>query len=821
MDADRGSVVDAATDLAGLRVLDFSTGIAGPYCTKLLTDAGADVVKVEPAGGDPLRSWSATGGAVDSDGAALFSFLNAGKRSVSGASTDPGVGALVAEADVVVEAHGLAVDAGERLDVPSLRARHPSLVVVSITPYGTTGPWCDRAATEFTLQAECGSLGLRGVPGRPPHQAGGRIAEWAAGAFAAFAALAAVTGVRRRGKGTHVDLSVLEAANLVFANFSEPMNRLMNGGPEDPDHAFLTPTVETPSIEPSADGWVGFCTNARQQFNDFLVLIDRADLLADDDIGTVAGRGRRFAEWTATVHGWTSSRSTSEIIEQASLLRIPVSDVCSGETVTEHEQLVARRVYGPDATGRFLRPRRPYLVDGAEPPPPRRAPDPPEPVAHPAGAVFAPRPARETIAEPGDPVALPFEGLTVLDVTAWWAGPAATHLLATLGAEVIHVESTERPDGMRMIGGPMAAHYRQWWDASPHFLAANTNKLGITLDLTHPTGIELLEGLLARSDVVVENFTPRVLDNFGLSWEWVKRVNPRAILVRMPAYGLTGPWRDRPGFAQNIEQLSGLAWVTGHLDDQPRVPRGPCDPVAGVHAAIALVVALARRHRSGHGHLVEVPLCDVALNIAAEQVVEFSAYGNRMERQGNRSPGVAPQGLYPCADTGTPTAGWLALSVATDAQWRALRMVMGEPRWATNPSLDTMVGRSLAHDRIDERLAAWTRPRHRAALVGQLQAAGVPAAEVADPARLIQRNPQFRHRTFFERPDHPVVGPMPLPALPFRMDGVDRWLRTAAPTLGRDNEDVLGGMLGLTAEDLGQLTAAAVIGTEFAGARRS
>ena len=797
--------------LSGIRVLEFSHQVAGPYASKLFVDAGAEVIKVEPREGDSLRRWSATGAELGDEDSALFRFLNAGKRSVVGAPTDPSLEALLTEAHLVIEAHGLESDTGPRLDVARLRAEHPSLVVLSITPYGRSGPWTERRATEFTLQAESGSIGMRGLMGHEPFQAGGRISEWAAGTFGAVAALPAVFRARATGKGEHVDLSILETANLIFTNYSESMNRLMNGGPDDPEHAFLAPSVETPSIEATADGYVGFCTNTRQQFSDFLLMIERPELRDDEQLAQFAGRLMRFEEWSEILRSWLPKKTTAEVIEHASLLRIPVAPICNGETVQAHEQLVARGVYRANPETGVVQPRRSYRIDDADPPAPDCAPRLGE---HSESARFSDtRPARSLGAEG----VLPLTGLRILDMTAWWAGPSATHVLAALGAEVIHVESASRPDGMRMVGGMMAGHYPEWWEASVHFLHANSNKRDVTLDLSKQQGLALVERLVGECDALVENYTPRVLESFGLTWERVHALNPRALMLRMPAFGLSGPWRDNTGFAQTMEQLSGMAWVTGHADDQPRIPRGPCDPLAGMHGAFALLVALAQREISGRGHHVESTMVESALNVAAEPVLEWSAYGNLMQREGNRSPLAAPQGLYPCAGGQPGNEAWLALSVATDAQWQALLDVLGKPAWALDPALATRAGRRAAHDAIDVSLCEWTRAHDRGELVQKLRALGIPASEVANPCRLLEGNPQLQARRYFEKPAHPVVGAMPLPSLPFRYASLDHWLRTPAPTLGQHNEAVLGGLLGLSADQLRNLEVAEVIGTRPKG----
>jgi crotonobetainyl-CoA:carnitine CoA-transferase CaiB-like acyl-CoA transferase len=397
-------------------------------------------------------------------------------------------------------------------------------------------------------------------------------------------------------------------------------------------------------------------------------------------------------------------------------------------------------------------------------------------------------------------------------MTAWWAGPSSTGVLAALGADVIHVESAARPDGIRHTGGMARHRFPDWWEAGAFFVAANTNKRGLTLDLRNPRGLALLKRLIAVSDGLIENYTPRVLENFGLDWGAVREVNPRAILVRMPAFGLSGPWREHTGFAQTMEQLTGLAWVTGHPHDQPRIQQGPCDPLAGMHGAWAFLVALAEREATGRGLHVESTMVEAALNAASEQLIEFTAYGRLLERMGNRSPTAAPQGLYPCAGSEPGREQWLALSVETDEQWRGLVRALGDPPWTADPSLASFRGRFAAHDEIDERLRAWAAARDRDAAIAVLHAAGVPAAAVADPRRASE-SPQHRARGFFEEIDRAVIGRHPTPTVPFRYASVARWLRRPAPTLGEHNREILVDLLGVTAEELATLEADGVIGT--------
>lgn len=782
--------------LAGLRVIECAGEIAGPYCGKLLADAGADVIKVEPPDGDPLRR-RGPDGEPDGDGdGVLFRFLNAGKRSVTGTLGDARIQALIDDADVVIESFVPAA-----LDIGALRARAPGLVIVSITPYGRYTSWADRPATEFTVQAEGGSLGCRGDRDREPLQAGGRVTEWLGGALAAVAALGAISGVRRGGAGEHIDHALIETAALTMNCFPE-LHASSYGQPGQPLDV-IGRRVERPSIERTLDGWVGFNTNTRTQLESFLLLIERPDLLADDRVLTAQDRMAMGAEFDAIVRAWTTTKTTAEIVEAASLLRIPVAPVNDGRKVLGHPHFRARGFLARSPDGSFEQPLPPYLIDGERPRPRRAAPALGEhtATAEPRGGAARP---------PAGQVARPLEGLRVLDATSWWAGPFATQLLAAFGADVIHLESAGHPDGARTAANPALD---RWWEQAPIFLATNTNKRDVTLSLDDEQGLGIVRRLIAEVDVVVENFSPRVFEHFGLTWEHVHAINPRVILVRMPAFGTTGPWRDNVGFAQTMEQMSGMAWVTGYADGEPRIPLGPCDPNAGIHAAFATLLAVEQRRQTGLGCEVEAAMVESAVNVMAEQVVSASAYGRSAVRDGNRSPDAAPQGVYQCAGT----EQWLALSVATDEQWQALAGVLGASDWAADPRLAGLAGRRRAHDEIDSTLAAWAAGQDLRAAAERLVAAGVPAAVVVDPRR-ISGHPLLRERGFFEYVGHPVAGTLPIPGLPLGLTSVGRWHHRRAPLFGEHTSEVLTELLGLTPEEVTKLEVSGVTGRKPAGA---
>jgi crotonobetainyl-CoA:carnitine CoA-transferase CaiB-like acyl-CoA transferase len=793
--------------LTGYVVVDLSTGIAGAYCTKLLADGGAQVIKVEPPQGDPLRRWSASGGRIQSgsDGA-LFSFLACSKHSVVADAAADGdvefVFRLLSSADAVVWSRGSAIAEHPSLAPTEIHRAQPHLVVTAITPFGLDGPWHDRAATEFTLQAWSGGIvGLgRGSPDRAPVFVGGQVGEYLAGAYASAATLAFL-----RCGGQLIDLSMLEAQILGLTYYPVTYFQMLGRPWRD------ARKVTVPGIAQAKDGLVDLGCGTAQQWFDLCAMTGHEEWIDEESPLSITEQANGKAD---EIYAWVESHTVDEIRDLATAFRIPNAPVANGATIADLNHFTARGTFVSNPRGGFRQPGYPYRMRPALLRPPQPAPRLGE---HTARYRLSPPQVRRSTPTPDIASRLPFSGLRVLDLTTYWAGPCCTHFLALLGAEVIHVESTRKPDGTRLIAG-IPVTEDQWWEKSPIFSALNTNKKGLTLDLQSERGRELLHRLIAISDVIVENFTPRVLDQIGLDFTAAQAIRPDVIMLRMPGFGLDGPWRDQPAFAYVIEAASGLSWLTGYPDRPPYEPYSIGDPNAGVHAVNALLLALEHRRRTGQGVFVEAAMVDAAVNIAAEQVIEYSAYGALLERAGNRGPTAAPQNLYRTADLDEfgRLDSWVAIAVATDEQWEGLRVALGQPQWAMDPALSTMPGRRARHDLIDECLSAWCQRHTGDEIVGCLWDAGVPVAKVMQPHRQTEL-PQLAFRGFFENVGHPVNVSVAHSTLPMRLSrGPKRFHISPAPLLGEHNDELLA-ELGLTAEEIAALEVEGVIGRAPAG----
>lgn len=409
---------------------------------------------------------------------------------------------------------------------------------------------------------------------------------------------------------------------------------------------------------------------------------------------------------------------------------------------------------------------------------------------------------------------LPFDGLRIVDLGSFWAAPYLTTYLGAYGADVIKVESIQRPDGFRFTG-TLPVLGDDWYDRSLMWQATNLNKRGITLNLRDEDGKKLLRRLCESADVFVENYAARVVEQLGFDYDNLREINPRLIVLRLPGFGLEGPWRDYVGWGNAFEQLTGLAWVTGFPDGQPHTPGGYIDPTVGMHAAVALLAALEYRERTGEGQLVEIAQIEVGASLAAEQIIAWSVAGEECTRVGNLHTRYWPQGVYRCAG---PGEDWVALSVRDDADWAALRRAVGDPPQLAAEELRTVAGRREHHQQIDAFLRTWFAERDGGQAVEALRAAGVPAAKALS-AIDFTRDPQLRDRHFYQEVRHPLSGPRLFPRYPMRYSfesPTEGPHRRPAPRLGEHNEEVLVGELGLSKAEIDDLTSRKVIGTSLA-----
>ncbi|MCV7216711.1 CoA transferase [Mycobacterium crocinum] len=753
--------------LWGIRVLEIGDRIATAYCGKLLRDAGADVVMVEPPDGHPLRRFRPAGIAATDGDSPFFSFLAGGKRSIASATIST---ELLESADVVIL--GATPEQAAAMGLRSDHIAACTTPVVTVSNFGWAGPWAELPATEFTMQAWCGSTGSRGEPERPPIAVGGDLGEFIAGSYAAFFALAAHRG------GHGFDMSVLEAMTTSMQVFSWLRKELML-------LEVVGRSTEVPSVERAKDGYVGISMATGQQWQDFCAMVECPDLADVPELRFQVGRWEQRDLIRARTADWFAAHTVAEIVELAELFRIPMAAIGNGETLAGMDHFVARNSFVDHPAG-FRSPGPPWRMSETPPLPPALPPS--------LGDAAGDRTPGAKHDRPG----LPLDGVKIVDLTAFWAGPAATHLLAMLGADVVKIESVQRPDGMRFAGG-FRADVERWWEYSWVFHGVNSGKRSVTLDLESDDGRDLFGRMVTEADVVIENFTPRVMENFGLGYEALRGFNEQIIEVRMPGFGLDGPWRDRVGFAMTMEQLAGLAWITGYPDGLPTAPRGACDPLAGVHAAFLTLAALEHRRRTGQGQLIEVPMIDVVLNASALQTIERDAAGVLLTRRGNRGHEFAVQNVYACAGDDQ----WVAVSLRHSGDWDALKEVLGQPVWSHDLAYDTEAG-----DVIDAHLAEWMKDQTRDDAVRALLDAGIPAAPVLQPPDVID-NPALQARGFFQTVSHPLCGPLPYPRPPVTGHFVD----SPAPLLGQHNTEIFAQTLGLTDQELSRLESDDVIGS--------
>lgn len=765
-------------------VLEFATGVAGPYCGKLLADLGARVIKFEPRAGDPLRAAPP----VFNGESVFFNYLNANKLGVQAEPGSPEFGRLLHHADIVI--HSLRGAEADEFEARAV-ALAPRAVILSVSPYGRSGEKAGWLATPFTEWATSGFFYFAGDPAREPLSLPGFQAEFHAGLHAGVAALAGLWHARETGEGQRVELSHQEAC--------------LN------DHAWLTTMwthaghvqKRTGSLYARcSDGWVYMFNLAA--YPDLFVLMERFDLLEDESFFMPRNWAARFMEVFGAFGDWCATRTKQEVYHACQELRIAVSPVNTMADVAASEQLAARDWFGTvDAGGRtFVAPGFPYRLTAT--PCATRHPAPklgehtaivlsptyPWPTAPTSESQLAPRisglpprraPLETRNSHPATRNQGPLAGLRLIEMTANWAGPIAGRHFGDLGADVIKVELQTKP-ATRALIYPVDDVWPDFFHRSGYFNKLNRNKRGIALDLAKPRGREVFLELVRNADAVLENNAARVMANLGLDYPVLAEANPGIVMCSMSGYGSSGPERNYSAYGSNIETASGLASLLGY-DDTRFFGTGSfyADPVTGNHGTVAMLAALHARRRTGRGQWIEMALLEAVEPFLSQHFLQYTVTGEVPVPAGSQwGHGWVLQGVYPTAGSDC----WLAVTCRDEADLDRLAAIAGEP--------------------TDGALCEWLKTRNHLSAAGELQRAGIPAAPVMMNWELFTDN-HLNDRGYFVPVRHRVAGTHHFPGHAWRFDKTPASIRMAAPTFGEHNATVFSTVAGLSEAEVAAL----------------
>ncbi|KIZ45232.1 carnitine dehydratase [Rhodopseudomonas palustris] len=793
--------------LSELRVVEIGSGDALGYCGKLFADFGAEVIKIEPPGGDPVRQ---IGPLVDTgDGrheSGTFAWLNTNKRSVTADLDQPAdvarVRALLSSADLLLDARHPTTIAASALSHDELRRAEPGLAITAISWFGEHGPYRDHLTTESVCRSLAGLVKLVGpVAGPPVLSPDGQLGV-VTGLTAFIPTLAGLfagadQGARRfavNGFESLLQVTEFDIALALEAGFTRPrigLNRFGRGFPVGnyaTKDGWLGVTVVTPAQ------WLGFC-----------------EMLGLPELGprysVTADRFVHAQQLIEIIQPALLRKTTSEWFERGIALRLPLAVVPDMAQLLTQQVFRDRGSFAKVAIGSatFEAPVLPQHLTGSPPKPNGRAP---LAGADTADTLPTHRRRAQRAATAGD--TLPLQGLRIIDLTMGWAGPSAVRQLGDLGADAIKVESCQYPDWFRGTDTrgpyfPERTYEKTYW-----FQTMNRNKRGITLDLTTDAGLTLLKRLLAEADAVIDNYAADVLPRLGLDVAAMRAINPRLVVVTMPAFGVSGPWRNVRAYGSTLEQASGLPSITGRDGDPPTMVHAALgDPIGGINAAAALMLGLMHQKTTGEGQHIDLAQVECMLPLLAPALIEQATTGATAPRIGNRHPRFVPHGCFPCLGEDQ----WVTLAVQSDAQWQALCDVMHRPDFAADPALASAEGRRADEDRVEGAVRQWTATVRPDLAMVTLQQAGIAAGVARLPTDL-PGDPHLMAIGHWQPVVRPFMGPHLLPSVSYREgDATTPYaIERLAPTLGQHNAEILGGLLGLDDHSIAKLREDNVIG---------
>jgi len=714
-------------------------------------------------GAEVLRPASLMSATEDALGAAGRLYYESGKTEVP-EPPEFWVSRPQAPADIVIE---------EDLDLETSRAlaaRWPGVIVIRCTPFGSTGPRASWAGSDLVCASRAGMVFVNGHPEAPPLQPYGMQAYHAAGIWGVLAGLLALAGRRRTGHGDWIDLSIQAAA----AGAVEHVTGLRRQGRGIADWQTLSLWVHDESNQPA---------------------------LLDADLDQIDIRRERCGELFDALDRWAADKTASGIEEEGQLRRLTFAEIRPPERLAADPQLAARGFPG-DRVGEIALPGPPVVFSKT-------------PYHSLAAPREAPRwrglPTARGLAKPIEastgsrpPARLPLEGCVVLDFTWVVAGPVATRILADHGATVIKVEHLQSADFGSRRGG----------------LTGNLNrgKQSLALNMELPRGREVAQRLAAQADIVIDNFSARVMQNWGLDYESLCALRPDTIQVRLSGFGLTGPEKDRVSYGPTLQAMAGLAHLMRHPDGPPGGwGYSWSDMVGGLMGAVGALAALESRAETGHGQLVDVGQYGNLVGLLGPGLCDLLA-GRAQPPIGNASQqgAVCPHGIYRARDEDRADGGavdrWVALAILTDHQWAQFAKVVSQDGldWPMATELREIAGRQRAGAALEKYVGDWVALQTAGSVERRLQAAGVPAGLVADGDDLLS-DEQLLARGYFPRIETPEGVVEIFDGIPFLAQRGVGVLRQPGPLRGEQGAEVLAEVLNMKPDEVKRLRAEGVI----------
>jgi crotonobetainyl-CoA:carnitine CoA-transferase CaiB-like acyl-CoA transferase len=860
--------------LAGVRVVELADE-QGEYVGLLLAGLGAEVVKVEPQNGSPTRSIGPfADDRPDPEGSLFFWHYNRGKRSVAldltGEHDRARLIALTDSADVVLDSTPRPFLADAGLSLESLRARSTSLITARLSPFGDDGPWADWKASDLVHLAlggpvmNCGyDPAPDGTYDLPPVAPQMWQSYHIAGEQLAMMIVAALVQRQRTGLGQHLTCAVHEAvAKCTELDLTSWVMRAIPFYRQTCRHA-AAQVSSAPTISYTKDGrWILAQPVGQQKVGPLLEFLSsygmdqplRTDVEAIDPVAVSSsvpkGRyipgsaqqtalsirchealQRLFAKFPFETVPWQEAQDAGVL---GAPLRRPEENL-------HDEHWRVRRTFAEidhpergasytDIVGKWVSNRTSWATG-------RRAPRLDE-----HGSSSADRgmsPSREALPAPQESAAFdkpfPLAGVRIFDFSWFLATAGGTRFLAALGAECIKVEWKSNPDSrlaptaMAPAGGRAARDRAtgpldaispdevgdDYQSMGGQFHIKNPGKLGISLNVRDPRGLEIAKRLIQASDVVAEGFSPGVLERWGLGYDVLHSLNPAIIYAKQSGMGAVGRYGRMRTVGPVAAAFAGVSEMSGF--PEPALPAGwgysYLDWMGAYSFALAIISALYHRNATGEGQWIDASQCEAGLFVAGTTYLDAEVNGRSWRRIGNRSPfkPAAPHGIYRCAGTDA----WLAIACFTEQEWHALCGVAGHHEWSTDAQFETLEKRLANQDALDHSITSWTSQIDRYQAMRRLQEVGVPAGVCQTAEDRYDHDPQLRHLNWMTEVAGTKIGTWPVPEVPVRMSGatvtVAGTINRGAPTYGEDNAYVYGELLGMSDDEIAELAADGVI----------